>query len=217
MCSSLNLNSTHFGWTNPYWVIWCGETRLLVSWCVGGKCDMAGNDEDQAQVDYSVAGRSGGWMMPCAILIVHVEETRSAGFSDWASKPVATVWWFVPQNHCDSFLVCVSKPRGGGLLVCVSKLMSRWRQCENTRRHLTACFIVNQVGLGFFSFASKLTEERGRMVHVTSRRLRGSETKDGRFDGVGCGATKVRPNCPSLAVNFFSAYRNFLVFYCTYK
>jgi hypothetical protein len=24
----------------------CGESRLLVSWCVGDKCDMAGSDED---------------------------------------------------------------------------------------------------------------------------------------------------------------------------
>jgi hypothetical protein len=24
----------------------CGESRLLVSWCVGDRCDMAGDDED---------------------------------------------------------------------------------------------------------------------------------------------------------------------------
>jgi hypothetical protein len=24
-----------------------GESRLLVSWCAGGRCDMAGNDEDR--------------------------------------------------------------------------------------------------------------------------------------------------------------------------
>jgi hypothetical protein len=42
--------------------------------------------DDQAQVRYSVAKRSGGRMMPCAIRIVHVEETRSAGFPVWASK-----------------------------------------------------------------------------------------------------------------------------------
>jgi hypothetical protein len=32
-----------------------------------------------AQVGYSVAGRSGGRVTPCAICTVHV-ETRSAGF-----------------------------------------------------------------------------------------------------------------------------------------
>jgi hypothetical protein len=36
--------------------------------------------DDQAQVEYSVAGRSGGRVMMCAICIVHTEEMRSAGF-----------------------------------------------------------------------------------------------------------------------------------------
>jgi hypothetical protein len=36
--------------------------------------------DDQAQVWYSVAGQLGGQVMPCAICIVHMEETRSAGF-----------------------------------------------------------------------------------------------------------------------------------------
>jgi hypothetical protein len=31
----------------------------------------------------------------------------------------------VPQNQCDGFLVCASKPMGGGLSVCSSKLMGR--------------------------------------------------------------------------------------------
>ena len=33
------------------------------------------------------------------------------GFRGLASKPVASVWWFGPQNHCDGFLVWASKPR----------------------------------------------------------------------------------------------------------
>jgi hypothetical protein len=36
--------------------------------------------DDQAQVGYSMARRSGGRVMSCAIRIVHVEEIRSAGF-----------------------------------------------------------------------------------------------------------------------------------------
>jgi hypothetical protein len=36
--------------------------------------------DDQAQVGYSVVGRSGGRVTPCAIRIIHVEETRSTGF-----------------------------------------------------------------------------------------------------------------------------------------
>jgi hypothetical protein len=35
---------------------------------------------DQAQVGYSVAGRSGGRVTPCAIHIVYVEEMRSVVF-----------------------------------------------------------------------------------------------------------------------------------------
>jgi hypothetical protein len=36
--------------------------------------------DDQAQVEYSVVGRSGGRVMQCAIRIIHIEETRSVGF-----------------------------------------------------------------------------------------------------------------------------------------
>jgi hypothetical protein len=35
--------------------------------------------DGQAQIRYSVAGRSGGRVMPCAICTVHM-EMRSAGF-----------------------------------------------------------------------------------------------------------------------------------------
>jgi hypothetical protein len=27
----------------------CGESHLLVSWCAGGMCDMAGSDEDRGR------------------------------------------------------------------------------------------------------------------------------------------------------------------------
>jgi hypothetical protein len=29
-----------------YYLCSCGESRLLILWCVGDKCDMMGNDED---------------------------------------------------------------------------------------------------------------------------------------------------------------------------
>jgi hypothetical protein len=73
--------------------------------------------DDQAQVEYSVAGQSGGRVMPCAICIIHVEGMRSVGFL------VAMVCqWFglktggddllvvCPQNYYDDFLVWTSKP-----------------------------------------------------------------------------------------------------------
>jgi hypothetical protein len=45
---------------------------------VGDLVRMIGND--QAQVGYLVAGRSGGRVTPCVIRIIHVEETRNSGF-----------------------------------------------------------------------------------------------------------------------------------------
>jgi hypothetical protein len=52
------------------------------------------------------------------------------------------------------------------------------------------------------------------VVHVTSPwRSRGSEAKDGRFDGVGCGAVEVGSNYHSLDVIFLLAHRGILVFW----
>jgi hypothetical protein len=39
-----NLNPGYFGCFTP--ICSCGESRLLISWCVGDRCDMAGSDED---------------------------------------------------------------------------------------------------------------------------------------------------------------------------
>jgi hypothetical protein len=77
---------------------------LLVSWCAGGRCDMAGNDEDHgrsrrlvqrivmvAQIGYSVAGQLRGWVTPCVICTMHV-EMRSAGF---LVEPQNQGRWFV--------------------------------------------------------------------------------------------------------------------------
>jgi hypothetical protein len=36
--------------------------------------------DNQTQVGYSVVGRLGGRVTPCAIRIVHMEDTRSMGF-----------------------------------------------------------------------------------------------------------------------------------------
>jgi hypothetical protein len=52
---------------------------------------------------------------------------------------------------------------------------------------------------------------------VSSQRSRGSEVKDGRFDGVGCGIVKVEPNYSSLDVIFLLAHRKILVFCFHYK
>jgi hypothetical protein len=66
-----------------------------------------------AQVRYSVAGRSGGRVMPYTVCTVHV-ETRSVGFL------------VEPQNHGRLFVSgLASKPLGPFLLVCPQ---NRWRR-----------------------------------------------------------------------------------------
>jgi hypothetical protein len=80
------------------------------------------------------------------------------------------------------------------------------------------CFVVKQVGLGFPIFATKLAKEQWWVMHVaSSRRLHGSEAKDGRFGGIECSTMEVRPNYPSLHVIFLLAYRGILVFCFLYK
>jgi hypothetical protein len=62
---------------------------------------------------------------------------------------------------------------------------------------------------------SSLKNDGGAMhtVHMTSsRRSRGSEAEDGRFDGVRCDVVEVGPKYPPLAVISFSAHRDILVF-----
>jgi hypothetical protein len=60
-----------------------GESRLLVSWCAGGRCGMACSGEDHGRSrrpDTEDRGRVlGGRVAPCAVCTMHV-ETRSTGF-----------------------------------------------------------------------------------------------------------------------------------------
>jgi hypothetical protein len=106
------------------WVIWCGEMRLFVSWCVGGECDMAGNDDDRGR-SRRLGVEDRGWSSTSQVLsgrtigrsgdaVCDPHCTRGGDekhmFSGLASKPVVTVshWfglkttvtvsWFGPQN-----------------------------------------------------------------------------------------------------------------------
>jgi hypothetical protein len=38
-----------FRWFYYYLLISCGESRLLVSWCAGDRCDMMDSDEDRGR------------------------------------------------------------------------------------------------------------------------------------------------------------------------
>jgi hypothetical protein len=107
--------------------------------------------DDQAHVGYLMARRSGGqWFGLKTTMTVSWFGPQNQGrwFGDLGLKITVTVSWFGPQNQV-----------GGGLLICTSKPMSRWRRCEKTRRHSTSCFVMKQVGLRFPSFASKLAKE----------------------------------------------------------
>jgi hypothetical protein len=44
----LNSNLGHFN-SFTFIPVSCGESCLLVSWCVGGRCDIAGSDEDRGR------------------------------------------------------------------------------------------------------------------------------------------------------------------------
>jgi hypothetical protein len=38
-----------------FYICLCGESRLLVSWCVGDRCDMVGSDDDRGRSRRPVA------------------------------------------------------------------------------------------------------------------------------------------------------------------
>jgi hypothetical protein len=79
--------SSKLRWFYPTFIfVLCGESRLLVSWCAGDRCDMMSSDENrgrsrrpgaertgdgQAQGEYSVARRSRGRVTLCVICTVH--------------------------------------------------------------------------------------------------------------------------------------------------
>jgi hypothetical protein len=102
----------------------CGESRLLVSWGVGDRCDMAGSDEDRGCCRRPGAEdrwwSSTGWLpggqtiersgdTVCSMHCAHVDKEHeflgwaskpwSTGFPVWAWKSVTAVWWFGPQNE----------------------------------------------------------------------------------------------------------------------
>jgi hypothetical protein len=63
---SLNLNPRHFD-SFTFILVLFGELRLLVSWCVGDRCDMTGSDENLGR-----SRRSGAedrrWSITCRVL-----------------------------------------------------------------------------------------------------------------------------------------------------
>jgi hypothetical protein len=118
----------------------------------------------------------------------------------------STVW---PQNPWLGFLGLSLKTDSSSLVIWALKL-PRWflnlvlktkrvliyrlrhktdreRMTRDKRQDLAACFIWKQVALEFPSLASRLTEARQRVVHVTpSWRLRRNQLENGWIDTTGC-------------------------------
>jgi hypothetical protein len=89
------------------WV--AGATWQAAMRIVSGVGDlMQRTRHGQAQVRYSVAGRSGGQVMPCAVCTVH-GETRSAGFLVEPQNH-GRVSWLSLKNNVDGFSIWTSKP-----------------------------------------------------------------------------------------------------------
>jgi hypothetical protein len=105
-----------------------GETCLLVSWCVGDRCGMAGIDEDRGR-SRRLGAEDWGWSSTSRVLddqmiersgdavcgLHHIQVDEESGFvgsaskprstvsPGLASKPVATVLMVWPQNHSLGF------------------------------------------------------------------------------------------------------------------
>jgi hypothetical protein len=182
----------------------CGESRLLVSWCVGDKCGMSGSDENcdrsrKPDAEDRVWSHMSGTQWPndrevvwcCVRSAPYIWRWESrvswsslktrvnslsvvwtqnhwdsflrfdiktsgdvfsrfnlkiggGGFSVYALKPVVLVWSFEPQNQCDGFLVCTSKPHGLWFVGCSIKIDGRMKTVRDTRRDLTTCFTWKQ-------------------------------------------------------------------------
>jgi hypothetical protein len=124
-----------------------GESRLLVSWCAGGRCGMVCSDEDHGRSrspyaeDRGWSHRSGTrwpgsrevgwhrvrsalgmWRLGAQVSWLSLKTKVVEGFPVWASKPAALVWCFGPQNHRGCFLDWASKPSRLQFVGCATKL-----------------------------------------------------------------------------------------------
>jgi hypothetical protein len=99
----LNLNLGNFG-DSTLLPVSCGEICLLVSWCVGDKCGMAGSNEDRGRSRRRGA-EDWGWSSTGRVLggrtiersgnamcgLHHARADEEHGFLGLASKPRSAV------------------------------------------------------------------------------------------------------------------------------
>jgi hypothetical protein len=130
----------------PNWVIWFGETHLLVSWCVGGECDIASSDENHGRSN-RLGAEDWGWSGTSRVLGGRTIERSDGAVCDLhraqgederkflglaskprstislglASKPVATVLVVWHQNHSLGFPSLGLKTSSYGLVIWPTK------------------------------------------------------------------------------------------------
>jgi hypothetical protein len=103
-CQGWNSNPRHFNGSTTFTFVSCGESHLLVSWCVCGRCGMVGNDKDRGRsrrpsaedrgwsstgrvLSSQTIGRSGDPV--CGLRCARGDEKRV--FLGWGSKPRSMV------------------------------------------------------------------------------------------------------------------------------
>jgi hypothetical protein len=112
-CRGFNSNPGHFrGSAIILFFVWriAGAIWRVVKRIVAGIGDLMQRTKDgQAQVGYSVIGRSGGQVTPCVIYTMH-KETSSTGFLVEPQNQCRQVSWLSLKSKVDGFLVWASKP-----------------------------------------------------------------------------------------------------------
>jgi hypothetical protein len=135
-------------------------------------------------------------------------QTNGFRFPVWASKLVATVWWFEPQNLRDGFLVCAQNQAGYDLSVASQ---NRWEDEDGARYASRSSGLVRVEVSQVRIFQSDLKTVRSVMwmMHVASScRLHRVQAEDGRVDMTGC----VGPFYPNFTIFYVLPLIDILVF-----
>jgi hypothetical protein len=173
-----------------YYLCSCGESCLLVSWCVGDRCDMAGSDEDLGRRRRPGA-EDRGWSSPGRVLVgrmirrsddtvcglhrAHGDE--ESGFLGWASKLRSTVSRFGAQNQqlrlddlvlkitAMGFLVEPQNQTSGGFSVLASKSAAPvwWFGLQNHRINFLV-WSSKPSGIWFVGYTTKQTPRSSSLL-----------------------------------------------------
>jgi hypothetical protein len=140
-------------------------------------------------------------------------KTKVIGFSGLGLKTGSYSLVICSSKSLQWFLGLDLKTKWATICRSCHKTNGR-RMARDTCRDLAACFAWKQVGLGFPCFASKLTDERRRLVHMASSwRSRWSEAKRWLVRCHRVQRSGSQTNLPFLVVIFLLAHRGILVFW----